>query len=203
MIHSPNNIYIQRNDDKPPASDTHLTMRTTRLSNFQTAAQFQTLSTNYHFISLRLLARTVGPPGAVAAFFTYRDAQKLADIQEADVEIVTQGPKDKIQYTNQPGYGDEDKSQATRNSTLPRGLRWSDWVVHRLDWTPDRSIWYVDGQEVANIAFQVPRDPASVNFNLWGDGGSWSGNMSQGVEADFQIQWIEMVFNTTENNTPQ
>ena len=203
MVNSPNNVFIEQNKDASASSATYLTMRTARLSNFQTAAEFQTQTSDYHYLSLRMLARTVGPPGAVSAVFTYRDANKLADIQEADMEIVTRGPGNKVQYTNQPGYtdnGDGIKANATRNATLPRGLQWSDWAVYRLDWTPTRSVWYVDGEEVANIAYQVPRDPAAINLNAWGDGGSWSGNMSVGAESNLQLQWIEMVYNTTEDS---
>ncbi|KHN99628.1 Concanavalin A-like lectin/glucanase [Metarhizium album ARSEF 1941] len=203
MIHSPNNVYIEKNEDTSASSAaTFLTLRTARLAEFQTAAEFKSRTANYHYLSLRMLARTVGSPGAVSAVFTYRDAEKLADIQEADMEVLTRGPENKVQYTNQPGYTDRgsDVANATRNATLPRGLKWSDWAVYRLDWTPTRSVWYVDGEEVANIAFQVPRDPASVNINSWGNGGSWSGNMSVGTESKLQLQWIEMVYNTTEDN---
>ncbi|OAQ70084.1 xylanase 3 [Pochonia chlamydosporia 170] len=197
MINSPNNIYIERSTD----SATHLTLRTKRLASFQTAAQFQSQSSNYQYLSLRLLARTVGEPGGVSAFFTYRDAGKLADIQEADLEVVTQGPRKNVHCTNQPSYTENGatKPDVTRNATLPRGLGWSDWAVYRLDWTPGASVWYVDGEMIANITFQVPRDAAGINFNSWGDGGSWSGNMSVGAESSLQIQWIEMVFNTTDS----
>ncbi|OAA50453.1 Concanavalin A-like lectin/glucanase [Metarhizium rileyi] len=203
MINSPNNVYIQQNKDASASSATHLALRTSRLASFQTAAEMQTQASDYHYLSLRILARTVGPPGAVSAVFTYRDAKELANIQEADMEIVTRGPKNVVQFTNQPGYTDNGngvKPNATRNSTLPQGLKWSDWAVYRMDWTPTTSIWYVNGEEVANITYQVPRDPAAVNLNSWGDGGSWSGNMSVGAESSLQLQWIEMVYNTTENN---
>ncbi|KAI9166621.1 Beta-glucanase [Paramyrothecium foliicola] len=199
MVNSPNNVYIQENDDKEPASDTFLTMRTRRLPDFQTAAEFQAKRLDYQYLSLRMLARTTGSPGAVTAMFTYRHSDELAKVQEADIEILTNGPREKVQYTNQPSYTEdgEDRKDATRNATMPGGLRWSDWSVHRLDWTPSRSIWYVDGAEVANIEFQTPRDPSGLNFNVWSNGGSWSGNMSTYDEAFMQIQWIEMVFNTT------
>jgi beta-glucanase (GH16 family) len=70
-------------------------------------------------------------------------------------------------------------------------------MVHRIDWTPDKVVWYTDGDETATIAFQTPTDPSRIIFNAWGDGGSWSGNMSVYDEAYLQIQWIEMVYNQT------
>lgn len=208
MINSPSNIYIEKanssseghEDDAGAGAATFLTMRTKRLPGFQTAAEFQTTGAGYQFLSLRMRARTVGAPGAVTAMFTYRGADDPAAVQEADIEVLTRDPRSVIQYTNQPSDlpGRGEIAAATRNATLPGGVAWSDWAVHRLDWTPERSVWYVDGREVASIALQVPRDPAAVNFNAWSDGGSWSGNMTVGDEASMQIQWIEMLYNTTD-----
>ncbi|KAK7428511.1 hypothetical protein QQZ08_004949 [Neonectria magnoliae] len=173
MINSPNNIYIEKNDDDDAASDTFLTMRTVRLPGFQRAAEFESAD-SYQYMSIRMLARVTGSAGACMAMFTYYEAEELADIQEADIEILTRDPKDRMQYTNQPSYTDDgdEVPQATRNGSLPDGLGWDDWLVHRLDWTPERSVWYVDGEKVANIKFQTPKDPALVILNAWSDGGA-------------------------------
>ncbi|KAH7252425.1 putative xylanase 3 [Fusarium tricinctum] len=201
MVNSPNNVYIEKNDDDNAASDTFLTMRTMRLPGFQSAAEFESVST-YHYVSVRMLARVTGGAGACMALFTYLGGEELADVQEADIEIMTRDAKNRIQYTNQPSFtedGDE-VPKATRNATLPEGVKWDNWVVHRLDWTPERSVWYVQGQEVASIEFQTPKDPAQIILNAWSDGGSWSGNMSVGSAAYMQIQWIDMVYNATKGN---
>lgn len=199
LVNSPNNIYIEENSDENAASETYLTMRTRRYPEFQTAAEFESIST-YQFLSLRMLARVTGDPGACAAMFTFRPWDGVGHVQEADIEILTGGPRDRIQYTNQPSNDDagDEVPEATRNASMPGDLIWDNWAVHRLDWTPERSVWYVEGEEVASIEFQTPKDPAQVVFNMWSDGGSWSGNMSVGDEAYLQIQWIEMVFNATE-----
>ncbi|KAF4343023.1 xyloglucan endo-transglycosylase [Fusarium beomiforme] len=200
MVNSPNNIYIQKNDDKDAASDTFLTMRTMRLPDFQSTSEFDSIST-YHFVSVRMLARVTGNAGACMAIFTYLGGKELAGVQ-ADIEIMTRDPRNRIQYTNQPSFteDDDDIPKATRNATLPKGLQWDNWVVHRLDWTPKRSTWYADGQEVASIEFQTPKDPAQIILNAWSDGGSWSGNMSLDGAAYMQIQWIDMVYNVTRSN---
>ncbi len=202
MVNSPSNIYIESRADGDDSNSTQLTMRTRRFADFQTASEFQTTASDYQFLSLRMLARTVGDPGAVTAMFTYCDSSDAAKVQEADIEILTRDPHNKIQYTNQPSDLPDvgEILEATRNATVPGGREWSDWAVHRLDWTPERSTWYVDGEEAASIEFQVPRDAASINFNSWGDGGSWSGNMSTGGEASLQIQWIEVLYNTTKSD---
>ncbi|VUC33311.1 unnamed protein product [Clonostachys rosea] len=201
MLNTLNNVYIELNDGGDTSSDTFLTMRTSRQKTFQSVAEFQSVEANYKYLSIRMLSRTFGSPGACTAMFTYRDAGDGSQVQEADIEMLTGGPKNRIQYTNQPSY-DENETfpEATRNGTMPNGSLFSDWVVHRLDWTPNRSIWYVDGQETANIEFQTPRDASRVHFNTWSNGGSWTGEMPVGGEAFMQIQWIEMVYNTTTEN---
>ncbi|OIW33522.1 concanavalin A-like lectin/glucanase [Coniochaeta ligniaria NRRL 30616] len=197
-VNSPNNVYIEKNTDPSPASKTYLTLRTERLPDFQTAAEVESRSKTYHFLSVRMLARTVGSAGAVTAMFTYSGGQG-ADVQEADLEVITGDPQGLVHYTNQPSVtsGGDVIPDATQNATLPDGLGWSDWAVHRFDWTPTQSTWYVDGVRTGNISFQVPRDPAQVILNSWSDGGQWTGNMSLHDAAYLQIQWLEMVYNST------
>jgi len=205
MVNSPNNIYIEKNEDENASSDTFLTMRTLRYEHHQSAAEFESKSKAYHFLSVRMYARTIGDPGAVTAMFTYRDSgdpNLLTSVQESDLEIRTMDPRNKVQYTNQPSYSKkgDDIPAATRNATTPIQADWTQWSVHRMDWTPTATTWYIDGRNVASIAFQVPRDPSQVIFNTWSDGGEWSGNMSVGGSAYLQVQWIEIVYNKTGND---
>lgn len=199
LVNSANNIYIEL--DGEADKTTMLTMRTARLPGFQSCAEISSVASSYQYLSIRMLAKTTGAPGAVTAIFTYLGAGDLANVQEADLEVRTMDPDNTIQYTNQPSETDDGvtKSQATVNATLPYGLKWTDWAVHRLDWTPMQDTWYVDGQPVATIAYQVPRDPTAVLFNIWSNGGNWSGNMSVNGTAYMNIQWVEMVFNSTDD----
>ncbi|TFA97695.1 hypothetical protein CCMA1212_010548 [Trichoderma ghanense] len=199
MAYSPANVYIQKNKDEDADSQTYLTLRTQREPKFQSAAAFQTKTSDYQFVSLRMLARTIGSPGAVTAMFTYRDATASSSLQESDFEVLTRGPREQVQLTNQPSFDSDGKvnPEATTNATLPGDMIWSQWAVYRLDWTADSSVWYANGQQLANITFQVPQDAAGINVNAWSDGGSWSGNMSVYDQADLQIQWIEMIYNTS------
>ncbi|TGJ80317.1 hypothetical protein E0Z10_g8439 [Xylaria hypoxylon] len=204
LVNSPNNIYIEKNEDENASSDTFLTMRTLRYKDYQSTAEFESISKAYHFLSVRMYARTIGAPGAITAMFTYRNdggSTQLTTVQESDLEIRTMDPKDKVQYTNQPSYNAAgyDIPKATRNATTPIQADWTQWSVHRMDWSPTDTTWYIDGRQVASIAFQVPRDPSQVIFNAWSDGGEWSGNMSVGKDAYLQIQWIEIVYNSTGN----
>jgi beta-glucanase (GH16 family) len=198
MVNSRSNVYIEENKDRDAGSDTYLTLRTKRVPDFQTAAEFQSTPGNFQFVSMRMLARTIGSAGAVTGMFTYRDETgKLADIQESDIEMLTRGPRNKIQYTNQPSYTEDGGHipEATRNSTTPD---WTNWVEHRLDWTPEVVVWYVDKKEVSRIQFQTPKKASDLHFSAWSDGGTWSGNMSMDHEALQQIQWIEILYNTTD-----
>lgn len=47
------------------------------------------------------------------------------------------------------------------------------------------------------IKFQAPTDPAQLIINMWSDGGSWTGNMSTNDYAYLQIQYLQVVFNTS------
>ncbi|TPX16040.1 uncharacterized protein E0L32_000374 [Thyridium curvatum] len=194
MVNSPNNIYIQANNDGTPGTETWMTMRTVRLPDFQAAAELESASAGYQYVSMRMRARTLGPPGAVTAMFTYYGPPGV-EVQEADVEILTSDPENKVHYTNQPSYGPGgERPQATRNATMPGGALWTDWATWRTDWLPGKSTWYVNGQKNEEISFQAPKDPASLLFNVWSDGGSWSGTMAEWNEAVMQIQWIELAW---------
>ncbi|KAH8195549.1 hypothetical protein TruAng_010286 [Truncatella angustata] len=196
MVNSPNNIYFAPNNDTKASSKTYLTLRTIRHDNFQSAAEFDSVSGTYKYLSMRMLARTRGASGAVTAMFTYRGGDASTNVQEADLEIRTKDPVNTIQYTNQPTLSNSTGS--TQNITLPAHLAWSDWQHHRIDWTPGASTWFVNGKQVSRITAQTPRDPSQVLFNAWSDGGSWAGSMAIGSEAYLQIQWIDMVFNNTD-----
>ncbi|KAI0964751.1 concanavalin A-like lectin/glucanase [Xylaria arbuscula] len=205
MVNSPNNLYIQHNDDQRPMSNTYMVLRTIRHANFQSAAEIESLSQSFEYVSIRMLARTRGQPGAITAMFTFRNNETLAKVQESDLEIRTNDPVQYIQYTNQPSWNaDGDIPQATRNITMSGKLGWSDWQYHRMDWTPGATSWLVDGNVMTSIQFQAPKDPSQVIFNTWSDGGTWSGNMTVGSTAEMHVQWIEFVYNTTDTvpNTP-
>ncbi|GAB1320638.1 Glycoside hydrolase family 16 protein [Madurella fahalii] len=199
MVNSPNNVYIEANNEPNPASQTWLTLRTQRLAEFQTAAEIESASAEYKHLSVRMRARTVGARGAITAMFTYRRGDTLADVQEADLEIRTADPRNLIHYTNQPAYTDAGDVvvHATRNVSIPGGRDWTEWATHRMDWTPGKTTWYIDDVLVAQIDFQAPRDESNIILNAWSDGGKWTGNMSVNDAAYLQVQWIEVVFNNT------
>ncbi|KAF7552428.1 hypothetical protein G7046_g7407 [Stylonectria norvegica] len=197
MINSKNNVYIEHNADSKPASDTFMTMRTVRHSlGFQSAAEIESVNT-YQYASMRYFARSRGSAGACTSMFTYRGAEKLADVQEADIEFLTrENAFDTVHYTNQPSYTDEggEIPEATVAGKMPNGKKWNSWAAHRMDWTPKQTVWSVDGKQTAAISFQVPKDPASLTFNAWSDGGVWTGVMAKKGMAYQNIQWVEILY---------
>ncbi|KAF2145507.1 glycoside hydrolase family 16 protein [Aplosporella prunicola CBS 121167] len=198
MVNSPRNIYISQTSVSDAGTDgstnslpTYLTLRTVRLPDFQSAAEIEHEQKNLMHASVRMRARVVGAPGAVAGFFTFID-----DDNESDVEILTDDPKGVIRYTNQPSVkdGDEVPESSARVNALPD---WDDWQTHRIDWLPYRSAWYINGELTATNTYSIPRRPSYLVLNMWSDGGEWSGNMSVGGVAELQVQWVEMLFNTS------
>ncbi|KAH8656611.1 glycoside hydrolase family 16 protein [Tricladium varicosporioides] len=198
MVNSPNNVYIERSTDNDPTYSTFLTLRTYRQPGFQSVAQIDSVQQNFHYVSARFFARVTGSPGACAGMFTYLANNDGNKVQEADIEILTKDPRNRVQYTNQPSLKNGNaQAQATVNSSNPFHRDWTLWNVYRVDWMPKSTTWYVNGQKVADISYQVPKDPASILVNMWSDGGSWTGNMSTFDQAYLQIQWMELAYNTS------
>lgn len=168
------------------------------MPTFQSAAEIDSTAMNYQHLSARFLARVTGAAGACAGMFTYLPNDNPQNIQEADIEILTSGPRNAVQYTNQPSNKDGNEvAQATVNSTNPGDIDWTQWMIYRVDWMPGTTTWYVNGESVAKISLQAPRDPASLIINMWGDGGSWTGNMSTYDQAYLQIQWMQVAYNSS------
>jgi hypothetical protein len=187
MTNSHANIYLGQE-----GNGTYLSLRTSRLTDFQTAGEIENMQKNMMHVSMRMSGRVTGSKGAVAGFFTF-----FNDENESDIEILTTDPKDKIRYTNQPSV-DKNGNEVTAASTGPTNLpRWDEWQTHRIDWLPKNSYWYLNDKQVAKNTYSVPRKPSFLVLNMWSNGGEWSGNMSVGEKAEFQIQWIEMTFNTS------
>lgn len=46
----------------------------------------------------------------------------------------------------------------------------------------------------------MPRKPSGVILNMWSDGGEWSGIMPVGGQAELQVQWVQVLFNTSGKN---
>jgi hypothetical protein len=154
---------------------------------------------NISHASIRVKGRVHGAPGGVAGIFTY-----LNDTQESDIEVFTRAPDQHIQYSNQPSsLGEPTWAEipgATVNVTMPQKKKYTDWHVHRLDWTPGRSVFFLDDEQTNTTTLHVPvsNPPSGFYIDMWSANSTWSGSMKVGDKATFDILWIEMLFNVSE-----
>jgi beta-glucanase (GH16 family) len=67
------------------------------------------------------------------------------------------------------------------------------WHVYGVDWSPDRIVWYLDGQEVWRFSERetIPNEPMYLLINL-AVGGSWPGNPDGTTRfpARFEIDYV-------------
>ncbi|KAL8990530.1 MAG: hypothetical protein Q9177_000838 [Variospora cf. flavescens] len=196
MVNSQQNIYLARDTSISPV---HLTLRTNRLSRFQSASDLETVEPDFMHASIRIRARVTGSPGACAGIFTYH-----SDDQESDIEILTSDNDNIIRATNQPGMDPQGKviPEATTQVVISApgsedNGSWTDWNDYQLDWLPGQSQWYVNGVSKLNKTYGVPTEASNIQLKMWSDGGSWTGNMSVGGVATLDIEWIDLVFNTS------
>ena len=150
-----------------------------------------------------------GSPGAVAGLFTFAD-----DSNESDIEILTRDPTSSFRATNQPGVdssgnaipgasrivavaSNATKPQQGPNGAVPGNSSYPDWNTWRLDWTQERTEWFVNEVSVLNNSYGVPKEGSRFIMNVWGNGGSWSGGMEVGGGGWWVVQGGEMVFSPT------
>ena len=74
---------------------------------------------------------------------------------------------------------------------------WTEWNDYQLNWLPGQSEWIVNGISVLNKTYGVPTEPSNFQIKMWSDGSAWPGNMTVGGIATFDIEWIDMVYNTS------
>ncbi|KAH0602377.1 uncharacterized protein H6S33_008716 [Morchella sextelata] len=215
MQNSLANVYISGSDVDTDATS-KLVLRTHRFSNFQSAAEVESLHKNLLYASIRIRARVTGASGAVAGLFIYQNGQN-----ESDIEILTRDNNNEIRYSNQPVVDDQGNeiSGASTSVDMATGteidgtnepdkkikrarqkygdVKWDDWHTHRIDWTEGKSSWYVDGEHYLDKEYGVPTVASYFVMNMWSDGGVWSGNMTVGDTAYMEIEWVEMAFNTS------
>ncbi|KAL5335756.1 concanavalin A-like lectin/glucanase domain-containing protein [Aspergillus crustosus] len=187
--YSNSNVYIQRDS----SGQSHLILRATRNENFISSGEIDTKLSNILHASINVRFRVRGDPGACAGVFTYFNGEN-----ESDIEVLTHDPTDIIRYTNQPGLDDEGNEipGASVRATLLNGARWDEWHTHRLDWTPELSSWFLDGELAHTKTYGIPREPSTIILNMWGDGGPlWSGDIAIGAAAYLEVEYIEIYYN--------
>ncbi|GKT48211.1 beta-glucanase [Colletotrichum spaethianum] len=121
------------------------------------------------------------------------------DTQETDIEwlsdaasLSNQGTR-KLWFTNQ----DADLNGVkTYNAVTPPANPTTTEHEYRLDWTPGRVRWFVDGVEIWNTTSDVPNTTGPWVFNNWSNGDNgWSAG-PPAIQADFKIKDIYIYYNT-------
>ncbi|CAN9419696.1 unnamed protein product [Alternaria alternata] len=189
-----------RPSPKNDTIDMHYKPSRVSINGSQLAAELDFSEYNATFASIRMSARIHGASGAIAGFFTYHD-----DTSESDIEISTGGSADEVHYSNQPTT-DPDTGVpidgATFNVSMEAHQPTSTWNNYRLDWVDGRSAWYMNGAQSADTEVNVPDKESMIILSLWSNGGTFSGRMDIGQDAWFDVQWVELLFNTsTSTNT--
>lgn len=210
IVNSEFNAFFARHPNLP--NTTQLVLRTTRLANYSSTAEIESVNGNFFHCSVRVRMRLMSrdaitrkpddktpdinkvPRGACAGIFTYRSATC-----ESDLEFLTSDPPNTIHYANQPDY-DPDADVIIPGAsevvtTVPRP--WSAWGTHRMDWFVNKTRWYADGELQADVSVSVPDRPSILAMNLWSDGGVWTGDMKVDESVYMGIEWIEIAYNTS------
>lgn len=195
-INSQSNAYIQNNTD----GTTFLTLRTYRTRKFQSTVEAQSPLDQYASASIRYRARIHGDKGACAGAFTYKADDSGAE-HESDLEILTSDPTNVVHYTTHPEEEDHD-FDGTGTIAAPDSARWTNWQDHRLDWTQPKTTWYLNGKKNGQLTHEYPQLPSYLIFNMWSEGNpGWEGTMPVGGSAYFDIQSIQVAYNTSTPST--
>ncbi|KAK2026946.1 concanavalin A-like lectin/glucanase [Colletotrichum zoysiae] len=157
-------------------------------------AEVSTTFDNIKYASVRTVAIFSEPAGVCNGIFFYE-----SDTQETDIEwlsdkasLSNQGTR-QVWLTNQDADGNGVK---TYNTTLPPANPTTTEHEYRLDWTPGRVRWFVDGVEKFTTTSDVPSVAGPWVFNNWSNGDKgWSAG-PPASQADFKIKDVYMYYNT-------
>lgn len=127
-------------------------------------------------------------PGSVAGFFFYAN-----DTQEIDVEIQSKMGNQTIHLGNQP-------TQST-NVYLPNNGVVTDEHDYRFDWLKNETRFYLDSVPAGGFTKDVPLVNGSISFNMWGNGGSFSGPQLPATDNVMSIATISLYFNTSSSSS--
>lgn len=109
--------------------------------------------------SVRTMMQVSSVAGTVSSPFFYE-----SDNQEADIEVLTGGTQKGVHYTNQPL--NKNTASTTEQFPLTADLA-NGFHEYRLDWLPDRTDFYLDGQLQASLTDNVPTMAGKWLWNNW------------------------------------
>ncbi|KJX94930.1 hypothetical protein TI39_contig4149g00007 [Zymoseptoria brevis] len=135
-------------------------------------------------------------------FFYHNDSQEIDIEWISDPESTSnQGTNNGarvMQYTNQGPHGAEDSIEI--NGRAPDDAT-SAVHEYRIDWTENKSSFYLDGVFQQHIDGNVPATPRAWTWNAWKNGDPEFTVGPPQNDAVFKIQRIVMRYNTTADSS--
>jgi len=196
--HEDTTYYMQNDADNVYPFNDGLAMKTSGYSSGGTiyTSEIQSTQDNILYGSFRMRATIPDVPGVCFGLFTYQ-----SDSQEADIEFLTSDPdySRTVHYTNQPGLlnGDPDPDAAKVVVISGDNVDFTAFNEHRLDWLPDRTMFYFNSALTATISKNSPDQPSYLLANVWSDGGSGWTHGPPTSDAVATIYYINAYFNSS------
>ncbi|KAK2016823.1 concanavalin A-like lectin/glucanase [Colletotrichum eremochloae] len=157
-------------------------------------AEVSTTFSNIKYASVRTVAIFSEPAGVCNGLFFYKN-----DTQETDIEWLSDPASLSNSGTRQVWFTNQDADRngvKTYKTFSPPDSPTTAEHEYRLDWTPGRVQWFVDGVEKWSTTSDVPNTIGSWVFNNWSNGDKgWSAG-PPATQADFKIKDIYMYYNT-------
>lgn len=140
--------------------------------------------------------------GLITPFFLWKDGSEIAGVpwQEQDFEIFGRDGRYQTQLMT-PGTGGAQRTEHVEYHSLPTPA-WERYYTYRMEWTPERVAFYVDGQlvreetdrEEFSILLDADRaEPAQLRLSLWAGDSNWSGRFDpSAVPAAVFVNWVQV-----------
>lgn len=123
-------------------------------------------------------------PGSVSGFFFYAN-----DTQEIDIEVQTKMNNQTVHFANQP---DENAYTYLPNNGVVGQIH-----NYRFDWLENETRFYLDSVPAGSFSEEVPVVNGTINLNMWGNGGPFSGPQTPTTDNVMSISNISLYFNSS------
>lgn len=138
--------------------------------------------------------------GVITPFFLWKDGSEIAghEWQEQDFEIFGRDGTYQTQCMT-PGTNGSSRTEHVLYHSLPTPA-WERYYTYRMEWTPNRLAFYVDGQlvrvETDQQAYAKLLDPnraeaAQMRLSIWAGDYEWSGAFdSSALPTAMFVNWV-------------
>lgn len=139
--------------------------------------------------------------GLITPFFLWKNGSEVpgAEWQEQDFEIFGRDGRYQTQLMT-PGTDGEQRTEHNLYHDLPQPA-WERYYTYRMEWTPERLAFYVDGElvrmetdaeEYEKLMSPDSAEAAQLRVSLWAGDTGWSGRFDESaVPAATFVNWIQ------------